>query len=166
MTQKKKSSQLVFLLLVFIIPLVISYFLYRYHDYFHFKTINHGVLVNPPLPVNYLYSTTKNAASPKWHVIYLAKAPCKQTCKEIIYQLHQVQKALGKNATRVDILTFTHNPAQFARLSAAFPKHFVITNKIYLVDPLGNLFMYYPALTDPLNILKDLKRVLEVSQID
>ena len=44
-------------------------------------------------------------------------------------------------------------------------KDFVMQHKIYLVDPLGNLFMYYADTTDPMNVLKDLKRVLEVSQI-
>jgi hypothetical protein len=38
-------------------------------------------------------------------------------------------------------------------------------HSIYLVDPIGNVFMYYPDATNPMNILKDLKHVLGVSQI-
>ena len=44
-------------------------------------------------------------------------------------------------------------------------QNFVVSHKIYLIDPIGNLFMYYPDDTNPMNVLKDLKRVLEVSQI-
>ena len=41
----------------------------------------------------------------------------------------------------------------------------LLKSKIYLVDPLGNGFMYYSATVNPLDILKDLKQVLKVSQI-
>ena len=37
--------------------------------------------------------------------------------------------------------------------------------RIYLVDPLGNLVMSYPPGTDPRDLLKDLGRLLRLSQI-
>ena len=38
-------------------------------------------------------------------------------------------------------------------------------NRIYIIDPAGNLMMSYPALADPNLIKKDIKRLLKTSQI-
>jgi hypothetical protein len=38
-------------------------------------------------------------------------------------------------------------------------------NRIYLVDPLGNFMMSYPADADPTGMRKDLARLLRISQI-
>ena len=38
-------------------------------------------------------------------------------------------------------------------------------DRIYVVDPLGNLMMSYPAGADPNGIRKDLARLLRVSRI-
>jgi hypothetical protein len=37
---------------------------------------------------------------------------------------------------------------------------------IYLIDPLGNIMMYYAADADPNHIRKDLKRLLTWSKLD
>jgi len=37
--------------------------------------------------------------------------------------------------------------------------------RTYIIDPLGNLMMYYPPGGDPKDMLKDLLRLLKVSQI-
>ena len=36
---------------------------------------------------------------------------------------------------------------------------------IYIIDPLGNLVFFYPVDAPPEDVLKDLKRLLKVSQI-
>jgi len=38
-------------------------------------------------------------------------------------------------------------------------------NRIYIVDPLGNLMMSYPADADPSKMRKDLSRLLKVSHV-
>jgi cytochrome oxidase Cu insertion factor (SCO1/SenC/PrrC family) len=38
-------------------------------------------------------------------------------------------------------------------------------DNIYLVDPLGNLMMYYPSDADPRGMIQDLQRLLKYSQI-
>jgi hypothetical protein len=38
-------------------------------------------------------------------------------------------------------------------------------NRVYLVDPLGNFMMSYPADADPTGMRKDLARLLRISQI-
>ena len=37
--------------------------------------------------------------------------------------------------------------------------------RVYIIDPLGNLMMYYPADADPGGMLKDLKKLLKYSKI-
>ncbi|EKD55222.1 MAG: hypothetical protein ACD_60C00024G0022 [uncultured bacterium] len=158
----KRNGVLFLLILVFALPLVGGAFLYHYHTYFHFKTLNHGVLLETPLNGRYLYS---ERAPKNWHVIYIVNN-CASRCTETYHELQQVKKALGKESARVDILLLTNDDyaAKIRRLSKTLNTSSV-QDKIYLADPLGNIFMYYRSSTDPMNILKDLKRVLEVSQI-
>jgi cytochrome oxidase Cu insertion factor (SCO1/SenC/PrrC family) len=37
--------------------------------------------------------------------------------------------------------------------------------RVYIIDPLGNLMMYYPPDADPSGMLKDLKKLLKYSKI-
>jgi hypothetical protein len=46
-----------------------------------------------------------------------------------------------------------------------FPAQAAMTDHIYLVDPLGNLMMRFPRDPDPSRMLKDLKRLLRLSQV-
>ncbi len=49
------------------------------------------------------------------------------------------------------------------RLSAGSPLE--DKGRVYIIDPLGNLMMSYPAGSDPTGIRKDLSRLLYASQI-
>jgi hypothetical protein len=144
--RRKKILPLIFLLIVFVVPMLISGYLYVYHDRFQFKTTNHGTLLNPPIEI----STDDSLR--KWRIIYITGENCDDACKKIVTSLHQVKKALGKNSDRVLIET----RAMLAEQA---------TQQIYLVDPANRLFMFYPGQVDPMYILKDMKRVLEVSHI-
>src|SRR5579863_7820794 len=156
---QKTHKQFFILLFIFALPVMASWFLFHYHEHFQMKTLNRGTLLNSPIDVNYL--ALENNPK-KWRVLYI----CDSACEEIHDQLTQVKKALGKDSDRVSILLMNN---KLEKLKNAFAQQgkqdFAINHKIYLIDPLGNLFMYYPDDTDPMNILKDLKRVLEVSQI-
>ena len=37
--------------------------------------------------------------------------------------------------------------------------------RVYIIDPIGNLMMYYPPDADPSGMLKDLKKLLKYSKI-
>jgi cytochrome oxidase Cu insertion factor (SCO1/SenC/PrrC family) len=166
--RKKIPRQLISLTLISLFPLIVGGLLFHYHAYFQFKTVNHGILVNPPIQVGYLYSGVKIEDQKKWRMIQVSNKDCDNQCKKLNYLLHQVQKALGKDRDRVDVILVNSQDTQLIKLKNEFAQHdktFSIENKIYLVDPIGNLFMYYPKGSDPMNVLKDLKRVLEVSQI-
>lgn len=164
----KTNKQFIIIVFLFTFPLLASVLLFHYHDYFHLKTLNRGTLITSPMDVRYLYTRAKNAEQKKWRIVYVADENCNHQCEEIHHQLQQVQKALGKDSDRVKTMLINdHSVLQQLKTSLIQQKNknFVVNNKIYLVDPLGNLFMYYPSDVNPMDVLNDLKRVLEVSQI-
>ena len=128
----------------------------------------------------------------KWTLVYFGPAECLQPCTDNLYKMRQVTAAQGKEAHRVqrlmvvtdtkalDLLRYTLKeypgmhvaigPAEAVqRLAAQFalPAGSPLDNRhrLYIVDPLGNLMMSYPADADPRGINKDLGLLLKASQI-
>lgn len=133
----------ILLLLVFIVPMIASYILFQYHGKFSLKTTNHGQLVSPPILTEFLN---------KWQILYV----CDAHCEKVFNSLEQIKKALGKDSQRIQVQQKKLVEMQINALQQ---------NKIYLIDPRGNLFMYYDDAENPMNILKDLKKVMGASQI-
>jgi len=162
-------KKLFLVLFIFMLPVIASGILFHYHTHFRLKTLNHGTLLSSLIDVQYLYAKMQGGEQKKWRVIYVSGNVCDVQCKQIDHQLRQVQKALGKDSNRVNTVWLGGKYAELAKLKGSFAQQghpdFSTNNKIYLVDPLGNLFMYYSDDINPMNVLKDLKRVLEVSQI-
>lgn len=168
--KNKVNNPFFWLIVITVLPMLIGWLLYHYHDHFQFKSLNHGVLVNPPVAFHY---GTEN----KWQIVYLSNGCCDKQCDDKLFTLHQLRKALGKNQERVGLslavspachLTETHDFQKIILTEQQYKTlqdQHISPNQIYLVDPLGNLFMSYRLTTDPMNILKDMKKVLEVSQI-
>ncbi len=126
----------------------------------------------------------------KWTLVYLGDGSCPESCRIALYNLRQIRLALGKDMGRVqrlfvyrgaccddeffptehpDLLLATADGETRQRLLAVFPEFEGVApdaaGRSYLVDPLGNLMMSYPADIDPKGMLKDLKRLLRLSHI-
>jgi hypothetical protein len=172
----RASKQLYSLFLVFFIPALLGWLLFHFHNEFQFKTTNHGVLVNPAVHEDAL--AFDPAKQKFWQIVY-APASCGSDTEKKMYVLHQLRKALGKNQDRVSLTLLANSDCQqsahdfrklifskqqFAELQKSLNQN-QVNDKIYLLDPIGNLFMYYSSASDPMDILKDLQNVLEVSQI-
>lgn len=132
---------------------------------------------------------THEALRDKWTLLYVAEGECAERCRSALYDLRQVRLALGKEMTRVqrlllyrgnccdaEFITETHPDLLLAaaegedggRLLEALPRYAsdpMNAGRSYIVDPLGNLMMSYPADAEPRGILKDLKRLLRLSHI-
>lgn len=158
-TRKNKKSQLFWLLNIFLLPVILSFVVFHYHNHFHLKTTNHGTLLNPPLDIQYLFASDKSGKK-LWRIVYVHPKACDQNCQWLNHQLLQVQKALGKDSERVAVLEIDGDSKAFNKVNTGLEK-----NKIYLIDPIGNGFMMYSDRADPMDVLKDLKKVLGVSQI-
>ncbi len=128
----------------------------------------------------------------KWLMVYFGTSACQSACVHNLYKMRQVQIAEGKDAdriTRVFVVTdgatpptllatlkdyagmrvLTGPPAAIEALAQQFvlPAGSPLAglNRIYIVDPVGNLMMSYPVDADPSGMRKDLVRLLQVSQI-
>jgi hypothetical protein len=174
---KPVRLKLFLLAMIFILPAFAGWVLYFYYPNFSFKTTNYGTLVRPALHTEHL---AISAADQKWQIIY-APVSCNKETDDRMHTLHQLRVALGKDQDRV-MLTLLVDKAcpqqqhDFRKLivtdadksdlqSLLGTQTIAAQDKIYLVDPIGNLFMYYAGDMNAMHILKDMKKVLEVSQI-
>ena len=124
-----------------------------------------------------------------WTTIEFAENPCIEDCMKNIYKMRQIRLALGKDAHRVQRVVITEKPDHMTKLMAENPgtrlllttdksapllKQFPgysegdissIGQRIYIVDPLGNLMMRYPPNVDPSDVLQDLRQLLKATWI-
>ncbi|MFQ5756851.1 MAG: SCO family protein [Acidiferrobacterales bacterium] len=127
-----------------------------------------------------------------WVLVYFGSAECGNRCENNLYKMRQVRLAQGKDADRiyrVFLVTDARSLDRLRPMLVEYPGMQVITGpaeniktlatqftlpagspldgleRIYVVDPLGNLMMSYPADADPSGMRKDLVRLLKVSQI-
>ena len=128
----------------------------------------------------------------KWTLLYIGDGDCDEVCNKNIYNMRQVNIAQNENMKRVQRLYLSRgealSPALGELLEKEYPKmevalftdtqvqqlapDFMIEDvsmegaeRVYIIDPLGNLMMYYPADADPGGMLKDLKKLLKYSKI-
>jgi cytochrome oxidase Cu insertion factor (SCO1/SenC/PrrC family) len=128
----------------------------------------------------------------KWTLLYVGGQLCDEVCKDNLYKIQQVRLAQSKNAHRVQsvylvpadggttgaqtlirqhpgMIGLAAEKAIFKQLVEQFEVNSQTplngAQRIYVVDPLGNLMMSYPPDADPSYMNKDLRRLLKVSQI-
>jgi len=128
----------------------------------------------------------------KWTLILFSPGDCLGPCADNLVKMRQVIAALGEKAERVQSVLFlssTTSQSWLSDVQQRFPEmHTVIgpkdavhalaqqfvlpvgnplesLNRIYLVDPIGNWMMSYPAGADGTGLRKDLSRLLRVSRV-
>jgi hypothetical protein len=139
------------------------------------QAANYGELVAP----RPLAGPPLDALRGKWVLVSFDTAACDAYCEKKLYFMRQVRTAQHKNMGRVErlwVVTDAGKPraellsaiegTRIARMVDSlqgFPGNAV--DHIYVIDPLGNLMMRFPRDPDPSKILKDLQRLLRLSQI-
>jgi cytochrome oxidase Cu insertion factor (SCO1/SenC/PrrC family) len=119
----------------------------------------------------------------KWLMVHVGPAACDADCAQQLYYMRQTRIAQGKAQSRIERVWVVSDagavdPAllrEHAGLHAwrpadpAFIEQFPAVQSrhahIYLVDPLGNLMLRFPAHPEPKRLMKDLKLLLKASQI-
>lgn len=177
-----------FLLLIglFLVPVVAAYIAYLgWHPSAHG---NYGEL----LRVTPLQQTTGArpdgealdfaALRGKWLMVRVGGGACDPACAQQLYLTRQVRTAQGKDQSRIErVWVLTDTRAPDATLLQTHPGLIVWRpanpdflaqfpgagreDSVYLVDPLGNLMLRFPAHPDPKRMMKDLKLLLKASQI-
>ncbi len=149
----------------------------------------------PSLPLVALNGTQQSAdlLRGKWTLLYLGTDECVGLCQQTLYNMRQVWKSLGRRAKRVqgvylvagqeatpalqDFLEAEHGGLHVALTGAGssdqWQDFFTLdgedlatqTGHIYVLDPLGNWVLVYRPTDPPKGLLKDLKKLLKLSQI-
>lgn len=128
----------------------------------------------------------------KWTMLYLGDSRCDDSCRDDLFQMRQVRATLARRMERVQgLLLLTDNLAPSADFAAYLAKdheglrvepanrvprvmqaiadiqqRYEITKRaVIIIDPLGNLMMYFPEGTPPAKMQKDIKRLLKVSRV-
>ena len=183
--------KMIAVLLVCASPVVASYF--TYYVVRPEGRRNYGELLTPQRPLPAI-ATTDLKGKPgeltelknQWLLISVASAACDAACQQRLYFQRQLRESLGKEKTRADWVWLVTDAAVIdVQLKPALVEATVLrvpagalaqwlpgaTNQrledhLYVVDPLGNLMMRFPANMDAAGAAKakrDLDRLLRAS---
>jgi cytochrome oxidase Cu insertion factor (SCO1/SenC/PrrC family) len=176
---------------LFLLPLLLSFWLYYGVHWHPLGTTNHGELIAPvrPLPDVPLPDAAGVVRSQvfqgKWTLVYVGSGACDADCRTTLVFMRQTRLSLNNEMTRVQrVLLATAQCCDRAYLTAQHPGLRVLdasqaaaqpllaqfpqqgrAQALYVVDPLGNLMMRYDARLPPRGLLEDLKRLLQLSHI-
>lgn len=176
---------------LFLLPLLLSFWLYYGLHWRPQGTANHGDLIVPPRPLPEITLadaggvTARHIFSGKWSLVYVGDGACDANCRTTLIFMRQTRLSLNNEMTRVQrVFLTTGECCDRAYLAAEHPGLRVFDASVpaaqpllalfdpqrraqglYIVDPLGNLMMRYDARQPPEGMLEDLKRLLRLSQI-
>lgn len=185
--QRKGRWMLIFLLVVFALPVVIGVSLYVSN--WRPGGGSYGALLQPPQPLNFPVLKTPYgkpvdalAWKNKWHLVYIAPATCDAECRNGLHVMRQIHASLAKDIDRLERVWLVDGPLLPGTqvLQSQYPDMLVLADaaalarqvdaklasgagRIYLIDPLGNLVIRYPSGSDPSGIRKDLMKLLRYS---
>lgn len=190
--RRRARWKLLLLLLVCVSPVVASYF--TYYVVRPEGRRNFGELVQPqqPMPVDMVtqaldgQSSTLGALRHQWLLVSVAPGACDAACQNHLYLQRQMRESLGREKDRLDwvwlVTDDTPVPAvlqpglQQATVLRVDPQALArwlapeqgraLTEHLYVVDPMGNWMMRFPAALDTATAAKakrDLERLLRAS---
>ena len=183
---KKNRKSLVLMFSIGLIPVIIAYIVFVYFpEYMPTSTTNQGELITPSVSNEQIELKIEGH---QWTLLIPLAANCGEECEKRFYFARQVNVALGKEAERVKRIMLTlpeSDPAQIRALEKAYPdmekaeisrdktsKVFANTisdlfegDYVLLMDPNGNIMMYYTMDLLGQPMLKDIKFLLKISNI-
>ncbi|WP_133512781.1 SCO family protein [Candidatus Thiosymbion oneisti] len=178
---------------VFAAPVIAAWFFYLNPEYLPAGRTNKGELIEPvvALPADLALSTqdgtdfSRDLLAGKWTLVYLAGGACDDACRNQLIAMRQIRLALGESQRSVErLLVLTDATAtdlaqelgaEFAGMRVALgggrlPELLLLgedtaaLDRIYILDPRGNLMMRYAADAPARDTLEDMERLLKASK--
>lgn len=148
-----------------------------------------------PLEDLQLQTVDGNAFSEKdlkgvWTLFYVDSSDCNEQCQENLYEIRQSRLGMGGEKERIQRVMLLTDSSKLEDMRPLLDEHFgmkVVTatdlpavldhfefeneapassaQRVYIIDPLGNLMMRYKAEQGPRELVKDLGRLLKYSKI-
>lgn len=189
MDSGKKSF--LWLVAVFVTPVLLGTLLFFNMERLGFErgSVNYGTLIQPAVPLKLDgLKQQKDAAKPeetirkKWTLLYINLSDCNKACQDRLLLIKRVRLLTNEKMRRVRTVMVTDNESLKATLANDYPD-LVMTNiesnspfiqqfpekqknPVYLIDPLGNLMMYYDDVEpNAKKMIKDLHRLLKYSHL-
>ncbi|UJW79606.1 SCO family protein [Hydrogenophaga sp. SL48] len=180
--------KMLLLLLACAAPVIASYF--TYYVIRPEGRRNYGELIDPQLPLPAFIGVDANGRAvpltqlkDQWLFISVADSACDDACQKHLYVQHQLREGLGKDKDRLDWVWLRTGAPELAEpLKKATASATVLhvdekllatwltpaagqrlQDHLYVVDPIGNWMMRFPAQADPKQIKRDLDRLLRAS---
>ena len=194
LNRRKNKLALMGLFLIFLAPVLFAwYFLYFSPAEKEHKNLGH--LIQPArafrdIKLQNPYENSQHSLFGKWNLVFLNKGECLEQCLANMYKVRQIRLAMSKHDARVQRVAVidgfnesNHSEAftedyrgqlvlPSADLNEVENQHFMFDDKdpysldrIYIIDPIGNLMMFYESDANPMDIIKDLKLLLKSSRI-
>jgi len=185
--QARGRLQFLLIAAVFFGPLVVAAWLYYGGEGLQpARRVNHGALLEPIVNVAGTETGVELPAEAdgKWLLIFNESGACGDECRSGLYTMRQSRLMLGREMDRLERI-FLHGDTPpdtlflaeehrgllaledrglSARLANKKPAE-LDGGGYYLVDPLGNLVLYFPPEIDPGDMVDDIKRLLRLSRI-
>jgi hypothetical protein len=185
--QRKGRIQFLLIAVIFLGPLAIAAWMYfSQSSLIPEGRTNHGTLLQPivrladALPDSGLHAVGDG----RWRLLYANRGECGEPCEYSLYTLRQSRLMLGKEMDRL-VRVFLHGDIPPDTVLLAEQHEGLATLQddrlgelldgkrpeglapggYFLVDPLGNLVMYFSPDTDPGEMIEDIKRLLKQSRI-
>lgn len=174
--QARGRRTLLFITLLFVVPIVMAMFMYFSDTAIPVGSAAKGRLIAPPkvLPQETFLRI--------WSLVVLTDDECDTTCLTALENIRQIRLSLGAKMTRVQtvfipasetairpdladehpvlIVVDPGNSKEIRNIVGAYKN-----GEVFLVDPLGNLMMSYPAGSGMGDIRTDVTHLLKLSGI-
>lgn len=180
--------KMLFVLLVCASPVIASYVMY--YVVRPESRHNYGQLIQPQQPLPSITALREDGTAvflpdlkDQWLLISVSATSCAQPCEANLYLQRQLRESMGREKSRVEwVWLRTDNQPVAESLKPALAEATILSmdntallnwlkpapnqaleDHLYVVDPLGNWMMRFPADLDAKKARKDLERLLKAS---
>ena len=168
------------LLAMFILPIALgTLFFYANPNYFSESTVNYGELIRPVIATEENDIEIDGGASLQgiWTMVYVS-SHCDDVCENAVADMKTIRTLMNDDMRRIQRMIIIEDNsaptisdeslikarATSKKLTEGLKKY--TENAIYLIDPIGNIMLYYePQNIDIRLVIKDLKRLFKYSRI-